>query len=63
MPTATVRIRHGDEVVEEAACGDGPIDAVYRAINRATNVPVHLLDYALQAVTGAPMHWAMPLSG
>ncbi|NLN16865.1 MAG: 2-isopropylmalate synthase [Firmicutes bacterium] len=52
VPTATVRIRHGDEVVEEAACGDGPIDAVYRAINRATKVPVHLLDYALQAVTG-----------
>ncbi len=36
ISTATVRIAKGDEIKEEAATGDGPVDAVYRAIDRVT---------------------------
>ncbi|MFQ6066497.1 MAG: 2-isopropylmalate synthase, partial [bacterium] len=34
LPTATVRVKKNDRVFQEAACGDGPIDAAYKAIDR-----------------------------
>jgi len=40
------------EAVLESATGDGPVDAVYRAIDRALGQEFRLLDYALRAVTG-----------
>jgi 2-isopropylmalate synthase len=53
VPTATVRLRReGGEPLQESATGDGPVDAVYRAIDRAAGVTHRLLDYALKAVTG-----------
>ncbi|MEW6356031.1 MAG: 2-isopropylmalate synthase [Planctomycetota bacterium] len=51
-PTGVVRIKIGDKVIEEAAVGDGPVDALYKAIERATGVKGTLLDYAIQAVGG-----------
>ena len=50
--TATVTLRDstGTERME-AAVGDGPIDAVYSAIQRITGVTVELLDYQSRAVT------------
>ncbi len=53
IPTATVEIKKKNKVIEEAACGDGPVDAVYKAIDRITKVETKLLDYSisrLQAV-------------
>jgi len=52
VPTATVGIRADDRLVEEAACGDGPIDAVFKAIDKITGIPVCLKHYSLNAVTG-----------
>ena len=52
LPTATVRIRKRDEVFQEAACGDGPIDAAYKAIDRVTGLKANLLDYSIRSVTG-----------
>ena len=52
VPTATVRISFRGQVVQEAACGDGPVDAVYKAIDKITKIPVRLLDYKLAAVSG-----------
>ncbi|NMB25344.1 MAG: 2-isopropylmalate synthase [Firmicutes bacterium] len=52
VPTATVRLTRGERGIAEAACGSGPVDAVYRAIDRASGIPVQLESYALQAVTG-----------
>ncbi|MFM7425516.1 MAG: 2-isopropylmalate synthase [Elainella sp.] len=51
-PTATVTIRtpSGEELTD-AAIGTGPVDAVYRAINRVVNVPNELIEYAVQSVT------------
>ncbi|MBA7648952.1 2-isopropylmalate synthase [subsurface metagenome] len=51
VPTATVRIRVGEETIEEAATGDGPVDAVFNAIDRATGITSTLQDYNVRAVT------------
>ncbi len=51
IPTATIRLRRGEEVFQEAACGDGPVDAAYRAIDKITGIPLSLEDYTLKAVT------------
>ncbi len=51
VPTATVRVQTGGRTVQEAACGDGPVDALYRAIERAAGVRAELESYQLQAVT------------
>ncbi|MCK5849317.1 MAG: 2-isopropylmalate synthase [Kiritimatiellae bacterium] len=51
VPTATVRLKKGDKIIEDAACGDGPIDAVLKTIDRITGTQGKLLDFALQAIT------------
>ena len=50
-PTATVRVRSGDEVHGEAATGDGPVDAIFRAIDRALQVKPILEEYNVQAIS------------
>jgi 2-isopropylmalate synthase len=52
VPTATVRISFKGQIIQEAACGDGPVDAVYKAIDKITKIPAKLLDYKLAAVSG-----------
>jgi 2-isopropylmalate synthase len=51
-PTATVAIRlpNGEEVMD-AAIGTGPVDAIYKAINRVVNVPNELIEFSVQSVT------------
>ena len=51
-PTATVGIIRGGELIEEAACGGGPVDAMYRTIDRLTGIQTKLMDYSIKAVTG-----------
>ncbi len=52
IPTATVRLlAPGGEVKADAALGTGPVDAVYRAINRIVNVPNKLTEYTVNSVT------------
>jgi 2-isopropylmalate synthase len=51
VPTATVRIAAGAERFEEAATGDGPVDAIFNAIDRALGISTKLLEYVVQAVT------------
>ncbi len=50
-PTATVRLRRGDEVVEESAMGDGMIDAACGAIQRAAGVEASLVTFNVSSVT------------
>jgi 2-isopropylmalate synthase len=51
-PTATVTIRtpEGQELTD-ASTGTGPVDAIYKAINRVVNVPNQLIEYSVQSVT------------
>ncbi len=52
IPTATVRLQGPDgEVVTDASHGTGPVDAVYKAINRIINVPNELIEFSVKAVT------------
>jgi 2-isopropylmalate synthase len=51
-PTATVAIRTPDgQELMDAAIGTGPVDAVYKAINRVVNVPNQLIEFSVQSVT------------
>jgi len=51
VPTATVRISKGDETFQDAACGDGPVDAALKTIDRITGIQGRLIDFSLQAIT------------
>jgi len=50
-PMASVRLKRGDERFEDAAIGDGPIDAMIKAIDRITGVKAKLLDYQVHSIT------------
>jgi len=52
VPTATIRLTTGGKTIEDAACGDGPVDACYKTIDRITGLAPELADYSLRAVTG-----------
>jgi 2-isopropylmalate synthase len=52
VPTATVRVLGPDgQVFCDAAHGTGPVDAVYKAINRVIGEPNELIEFSIQAVT------------
>ena len=52
IATATVRvIGPGQEVYSDAATGNGPVDAVCKAIQRATQVQARLADFNVRSVT------------
>lgn len=52
LPTATIRLLYQDKQhLEDAACGDGPVDASFKAIDRITKLKLKLIDYNVQAVT------------
>lgn len=52
LPTATVTVLtpEGKELTD-AAVGTGPVDAVYKAINRVVNIPNQLTEFTVQSVT------------
>ncbi|SHH27750.1 2-isopropylmalate synthase [Desulforamulus hydrothermalis] len=52
VPTATVGLRVGEERQEDAACGDGPVDAIYKAVDKITGISCTLVNYAINAITG-----------
>jgi len=51
-PSATVRLRVGDEIKEASAQGNGPVDAAYKAVDQVTGFCVQLEDYGVRSVTG-----------
>ncbi len=51
VATATVQLQKGEETLQDAACGDGPVDAALKTMDRMTGVHGTLLDYALHAIT------------
>lgn len=52
VPTATVKLKKDNEVYQDAAIGDGPVDASYQAVDRITKIPGKLVSYNIRAVTG-----------
>jgi 2-isopropylmalate synthase len=51
-PTATVRLRRGDEIIDESAIGDGMIDAACGAVQRAAGIEARLESFNVSSVTG-----------
>lgn len=52
VPTATLRVRgEAGETSEEAACGNGSVDAIFKTIDRITMEEVELADYQIHSVT------------
>jgi 2-isopropylmalate synthase len=51
IPTATVRLLVNGKMKEGASVGDGPVDAVYKAIAGLTSTNAKLLRYDIRAVT------------
>jgi 2-isopropylmalate synthase len=51
IPTATVGIKTGEEILQESAIGDGPVDACFNAIERALNIKPEVEAYHVRSVT------------
>lgn len=51
IPAATVRMLVNGKMKEGASIGDGPVDAVYKAIAKVTGSKAKLLRYDIRAVT------------
>ena len=51
VSTSMVSLKRNGTVITEAATGDGPIDAAFRAMERAAGFNMELVDYNLKAVT------------
>jgi 2-isopropylmalate synthase len=52
IPTATVTLKDSNgQKLQDASIGDGPVDAIYSAIQRLTGIRASLSDYRIRAVT------------
>jgi 2-isopropylmalate synthase len=52
-PHATVAVRTPEgEELEGSFTGDGPVDAIFRAVNAATGIDARLREFRVEAVTG-----------
>lgn len=52
VPTATARILVDGKIQQEAACGDGAVDAATKAIDRISGYNLTIENYHLDAITG-----------
>jgi 2-isopropylmalate synthase len=51
-PMASVCLRHAEgRKLQDAALGDGPVDAVFKAIERITGATVELRDFSIRSVS------------
>ncbi len=50
LPTASIKLVGKDEEKIATAVGDGPVDAIYNAIDSALNIKCKLKEYILQSV-------------
>ncbi|HOK41133.1 MAG TPA: 2-isopropylmalate synthase [bacterium] len=51
LPTASVQLIKDNEKYQAAATGDGPVDALFNAIDKITKFKVNIIDYNLKAKT------------
>ncbi len=51
-PTAAVKLKVNDRILETTAHGDGPVDAAYRAIADLTHTKSSLLKFEVKSITG-----------
>ena len=51
-PKATLKLGMHGEIIEKSEPGDGPVDAVFKAITSITGTKSRLLKYEVKAITG-----------
>jgi 2-isopropylmalate synthase len=51
IPSAVIKIKVGEEIIQESSIGDGPIDAVFNAIERALGIQSEVESYNVRSVT------------
>lgn len=51
IPTATVSVRNSESKYSDSATGDGAVDALFNAVNRALNMQPNLESYRVRSVT------------
>ncbi|MFZ6033084.1 MAG: 2-isopropylmalate synthase [Melioribacter sp.] len=51
IPNAVVKINYNGEIYSESATGDGPVDAVFNAIERALSINSEVESYQVRSVT------------
>lgn len=51
-PTAALKLRVNDSIIEKMEHGDGPVDAVYKAIAAITETRSNLLKFEVKSITG-----------
>jgi 2-isopropylmalate synthase len=51
IPTATVKIKSGEEILTDSSTGDGPVDASFNAIERALGFKPVVESYNVRSVT------------
>jgi 2-isopropylmalate synthase len=52
IAAAAVRMRHTDgQIVDEASVGDGPVEAAFKALERATGISLDLRNFELRSAT------------
>ncbi|OPX84155.1 MAG: 2-isopropylmalate synthase [Pelotomaculum sp. PtaB.Bin104] len=52
VPTATVRLEREGKLLEEAACGNGPVDAICKAVDKITGLNCTLVNWGINAIGG-----------
>ncbi|HDZ84685.1 MAG TPA: hypothetical protein ENH45_05635 [Nitrospirae bacterium] len=51
-PSSTIKMRVGTKNIQKTQKGDGPIDAIFKAITGITGTKSRLLKYEVKAITG-----------
>ncbi len=51
ISTSTISLKKNNNIITEAATGDGPVDAAFNAIERAVGAKFKLEEYIIRAVT------------
>ncbi|TCL00064.1 2-isopropylmalate synthase [Natranaerovirga hydrolytica] len=51
LPSATVKLKKGEEVVITSESGTGAVDALYSAIIKGVNLPIQLNDYRINSLS------------
>jgi len=51
-PTATVKLKVGEDVIHRMEQGDGPVDATYKAIAEITHTASRLLKFEIKGIRG-----------
>src|SRR5699024_9908424 len=51
FPSASVKVKKGDQTIDGSAVGTGPVDALYTAIIEIVGLDINLLEYKISSVS------------